>query len=75
MVSSVDARPGATIGAVTVNRIRFEGSAVLAVDVATSVADGVGLISSAPVSNLDEKKTIGDTEVAVIGSLAAHSEF
>lgn len=47
---------------------------MLAVDVATSVADGVGLISSAPVSNLDEK-TIGDTEVAVIGSLAAHGEF
>jgi hypothetical protein len=74
MLSSVDARPGATIGAVTVDRIRFEGSAVLAVDVATSVAAGVGLISSAPVSNLDEK-TIGDTEVAVIGSLAAHGEF
>jgi hypothetical protein len=59
---------------VTVHRIRVEGSAALSVDVATLVADGVGLISSAPVSNLDEK-TIGDTEVAVIGSLAAHGEF
>jgi hypothetical protein len=59
---------------VTVHRIRVEGSAVLSVDVATSVADAVGLISSAPVSNLDEK-TIGDTEVAVSGGFAAHGEF
>lgn len=47
---------------------------MLSVDVATSVADAVGLISSAPVSNLDEK-TIGDTEVAVSGGFAAHGEF
>jgi hypothetical protein len=52
---------------VTVYRIRFEGSAALAVDVATAVADadGVELISSQPVSILDEN-TVG-LDLAVEG--------